>query len=94
MLDRAEKDGKLKKGYTIVEATAFSTAPNIPFSLGVFIILAPKALIKVCFSIENFSGTTKIILYPLFIAASAIPIPVFPAVASTMVYPFFNFPSF
>ena len=73
---------------------AFATAPNMPSFLGVFIILAPKALINVCFSTENFSGTTNITSYPLFIAARATPIPVLPAVASTIVYPFFSFPSF
>ena len=70
---------------TSSSSSAFFTAPSIPSSLGVFIILAPRAFIKVCFSIENFSGTTKTILYPLFKAAMAIPSPVLPAVASIIV---------
>ena len=81
-------------GISFKSFSAFSTAPSMPLSDGVIISSAPKAFISICFSIENFSGITMISLYPFSKAASARPIPVFPAVASIMVEPGFKSPSF
>ena len=40
--------------------SASATAPSMPFSFGVLTIFAPRALIIVCFSSENFVGTVNI----------------------------------
>ena len=50
-------------------------------------IFAPNAFISSCFSKLNFSGTQNYFILWL-IAASASPIPVFPAVGSMIVPPF------
>src|SRR5713101_2878607 len=62
-------------------------APCMPSSSGVRITSAPSARMIKTFSSENFSGTNIRTLYPRLTPMSANPIPVFPAVASTMVPP-------
>src|SRR5271163_4710901 len=62
-------------------------APCMPSSSGVRSTSAPRASMMVTFSWEKFSGTNSFTLYPRFTPINASPIPVLPAVASTMVPP-------
>ena len=71
-------------GVFLTNSSAFAAAPSMPPSLEVFIISPPKAFMSICFSGENLSGTTKIVLYPFSSAANASPSPVFPAVGATI----------
>ena len=71
-------------GFGIVSSRAASNAFIVCQRSAAF---CASAFISTCFSRENPSGTTKITLHPRFRAANAIPMPVFPAVASTMEVP-------
>lgn len=50
-------------------------------------MVAPRAFKTSVFSVDIFSGKVMMHLYPLTAAAKAIPIPVFPEVASISVSP-------
>src|ERR1039458_3090254 len=80
-------------GSPATEALARRIAPCIPSASGVRSTSAPSARMIITFSCEKFSGTNSFTLYPRFTPISASPIPVLPAVASTMVPPGASFPS-
>src|SRR6185436_16868795 len=65
----------------------------MPSASGVRVTCAPSARMIMTFSSEKLSGTNSDTLYPRLIPIRARPIPVFPAVASTITAPIFNFPS-
>jgi len=66
---------------------AWSMALPIPSPAGVFTISAPSAAIRFRFPTLNRSGTTKATSGSIRLAASAIPMPVLPAVGSMVVPP-------
>jgi hypothetical protein len=71
-------------------ATSFLCAPDRslhPLFVRGALHLRPSARMMITFSCEKFSGTNSFTLYPRFTPISASPMPVFPAVASTIVPP-------
>ena len=75
-------------------SSALAIEPFIPFDPSVSSIVAPYALRIFLLSTLIVSGIVRITLYPFAVPTDASPIPVLPDVASIMVEPGFNLPSF